>query len=473
MVTKEKKKERINEPDEKAEISSIINKQKAFFRSGETLDLKYKLKQLKKLYLAIEAHEKDIYNAVYQDFKKSKFEVFGTEIALVLEEIKYFLKNLPKLMRPEKVKTSLPTIPAKSYIYREPYGLSLIIGPWNYPFMLMFEPLVGSIAAGNCIILKPSELAPHTSKLIKKLINGIYDESFVAVVEGGPKITQQLLVEKFDHIFFTGSEKVGKIVYEAAAKHLTPCILELGGKSPCIVDEDANIDLAARRIVWGKLINGGQSCVAPDYLLAHKRIKKPLLEKMVFYLKKYYGEDPKTSPDLPRIIDNKHFNRLKNYLNDGKIRFGGDSDEADHYIAPTVLDEIVWEDTIMQEEIFGPILPVMEYNDLDVVLGEIKDRPKPLALYYFSRNKKKQGKILREVEFGGGCINDTMFQFGSPSIPVGGVGSSGIGKYHGKESFYAFSNSKGIVKKSNLIDIPFRYPPYTGKLKLLKLIFKL
>ncbi|MCK5704392.1 MAG: aldehyde dehydrogenase family protein [Cyclobacteriaceae bacterium] len=273
-------------------------------------------------------------------------------------------------------------------------------------------------------------------------------------------------------MFFTGSVKVGKIVYEAAAKNLTPCILELGGKSPCIVDKDAEIDLAARRIVWGKFVNGGQTCVAPDYLLLHKSIKKTLLEKIVFYTKKHYGENPMKSPDFPRVIDNRNFNRLKLFLDNGQIVIGGESDENEKYIAPTVLDEISWDDPIMQEEIFGPILPVIEFEDLTEALNDIKDRPKPLALYYFSKNKKKQEMVLKEVGSGGGCINDTLFQFGSPSIPVGGVGNSGIGKYHGKDSFYAFSNSKGIVKKSNRLDIPLRYPPYKGKLNLLKWIFK-
>lgn len=454
-------------------IAEVVEKQKTFFRTGKTLELKFRLSQLKKLYNAILKYESEIFDAIYLDFKKSTFEIYGTEVAMVQEEIKYFLKKLPKLMRPEKVKSSLASLPAKSFIYKEPYGLSLIIGPWNYPINLIFEPLVGAIAAGNCVVLKPSELAENTSKVVKKIVGEIYDESFVAVIEGGAETTQSLLAEKFDHIFFTGSVKVGKIVYEAAAKNLTPCILELGGKSPCIVDKDAEIDLAARRIVWGKFVNGGQTCVAPDYLLLHKSIKKPLLEKIVFYTKKHYGENPKESPDFPRVIDKRNFNRLKPFLDNGRIVIGGESDESEKYIAPTVIDEISWDDPIMQDEIFGPILPVMEFEDLTETLNDIKDRPKPLALYYFSKNKKKQEMVLKEVGSGGGCINDTLFQFGSPSIPVGGVGNSGIGKYHGKDSFYAFSNSKGIVKKSNRLDIPLRYPPYEGKLSLLRWIFKL
>ena len=454
-------------------IVDVIENQKAFFRTGKTLELKFRLSQLKKLYSAILKYESEIFEAIYLDFKKSTFEVYGTEVAMVQDEIRYFLKKLPKLMRPEKVKSSLASLPAQSFIYKEPYGLSLIIGPWNYPINLILEPLVGAISAGNCVVLKPSELAANTSKIVKTIVGEIYDESYVAVIEGGADVTQSLLAEKFDHIFFTGSVKVGKIVYEAAAKNLTPCILELGGKSPCIVDKDAEIDLAARRIVWGKFVNGGQTCVAPDYLLLHKSIKKPLLEKIVFYTKKHYGENPKESPDFPRVIDKRNFNRLKPFLDNGRIEIGGESDENEKYIAPTVLDEISWNDPIMQEEIFGPILPVMEFEDLAEALNDIKDRPKPLALYYFSKNKKKQEMVLKEVGSGGGCINDTLFQFGSPSIPVGGVGNSGIGKYHGKDSFYAFSNSKGIVKKSNWLDIPLRYPPYKDNLRLLRWLFKL
>lgn len=455
------------------QIPELIHRQKEYFRSGETLGLRFRLQQLKKLNKVLKKYESDVFDAINKDFKKSIFEIFGTEVALVQEEIKYFLKNLPKLMRPEKLKSTLVSFPAKNYLYKEPYGLSLIIGPWNYPLQLILEPLVGSIAAGNCVLLKPSELAVHTSALIRIMMEEIFDKSYVAVVEGGPEVTQALLAEAFDHIFFTGSVKVGKIVYEAAAKNLTPCVLELGGKSPCIVDSDADIDIAARRIVWGKFVNGGQTCVAPDYLLPHKDIKNELLDKISHYIKKFYGDDPKKSPDYPRIINDRNFSRLKHLLENGKIVIGGDHDAADRYIAPTVIDEISWEDPVMQDEIFGPILPVMKFEHLEDALNEIKDRPKPLALYYFSKNKKKQERIIRAMPYGGGCINDTLFQFGSPHIPVGGVGNSGIGKYHGKASFDVFSNSKGIVKQSNKIDIPLRYPPYGDSLKWLRMIFKI
>lgn len=458
---------------EKIRTAHILEKQRFYFRSKATLDLKFRLSQLKKLHLAIKKYENEIIEAIGHDFKKSSFETYGTEIALVQEEIKFFLRHLPRLMRPERVRSSLASFPARSYVYKEPYGLSLIIGPWNYPLQLLFSPLAGSIAAGNCVVLKPSELTTHTSFIIKKMISEIFEEDYVCVVKGGPEITNELLAMKFDYIFFTGSVRVGKIVYEAAAKNLTPCILELGGKSPCIVDHDADPDLAARRLVWGKFLNGGQTCVAPDYLYVHQSIRNELMQKIIFYIKKYYGENPQLSPDFPRIISRKHFERLKNLLLCGKVLTGGVSDPTDNYIAPTILDEITWEDEIMKDEIFGPILPVMEFEDLESALGEIKNRPKPLALYYFSDNKKKQEKILKEVPFGGGCINATLFQFGSPNIPVGGVGNSGIGNYHGKYSFLAFSNTKGIVKKISKLDIKFLYAPYKGKMGLLKLIFKL
>lgn len=454
-------------------ISELVQKQRAYFNSKKTLDLRFRLDQLKKLYETIDKYEKDICDAIHKDFKKSYFEAFGTEVALVKDEIKFFLRRLPKLMKPEKVRSSLVIMPAKSYIYHEPYGLSLIISPWNYPFQLTFLPLVGALAAGNCVVLKPSELTSHTSRLTRDILAEIFEEEYVSVLEGGPDLTTSLLEEKFDHIFFTGSVPVGKIIYEAAAKQLTPCVLELGGKSPCIVDKDADLKLAARRIVWGKFLNGGQTCVAPDYLLVHKTIKEKLLYKMVHYVHQFYGQDPIASPDFPRIINQKNFKRLASLLDKGTILTGGKTDPSQNYISPTIIDNIEWEDPVMQDEIFGPILPVIEFSELEEVLLKVLKRPKPLAFYYFSRSKRKQEKLLGEMPFGGGCINDTLLQFGSPTIPVGGVGQSGIGRYHGKSSFLTFSNSKSVVKKKTKIDIPFRYAPYEGKIKLLKLIFKL
>jgi aldehyde dehydrogenase (NAD+) len=458
--------------NKKEAINRIIQRQSDFFKSGQTLAIEYRLMQLKKLYKAIRGSENAIFDALHADFNKPAFESFATEVALVQAEIKYFLRNLPNLMRPQRVKSSLASLPASSHIYREPFGRSLIIGPWNYPVQLIFIPLVGAIAAGNCVLLKPSELTEKTTALIAKLIHDCFDEAYVAVVEGGPEVSTELLSKQFDHIFFTGSVRVGKIVYQAAAKHLTPCVLELGGKSPCIVDADANLDLAARRIVWGKFVNGGQTCVAPDYLLAHKSIKAALMSKIVDQIKHHYGENPKTSPDFPRIINQRNFERLKKLLKNSRVAAGGETDASERYIAPTVLDEVDWQDEVMQDEIFGPILPVMEFEKLDDALKHISERPKPLALYYFSSKKTNKEKVLQQVSFGGGCINDTLLHFGSHSIPVGGVGNSGLGAYHGKESFLAFSHSKGIVKKRTSIDIPLRYPPYRGKMKWLKMIFR-
>ena len=447
----------------------ILRKQRVFFETGQTTDINFRLEQLKKLHQAIARHEDDIYSALFEDFKKCKFEVYASEISLVQEEIKFFLKKLPKLTRPQKVKTHIASVPARSYIQYEPFGLSLIIGPWNYPFMLAFSPLVASISAGNCAIIKPSELTKNTSALTKKIVNETFDESYIAVVEGAKEATQLLLEQPFDFTFFTGSVRVGKIIYQAAAKQLTPCVLELGGKSPCIVDKDAKIDQAAKKIVWGKLLNGGQTCIAPDYLLAHGEIKTKLLEKIAFYIEHFYGSNPKESQDYPRIINEANFDRLKELLrSSGKIIIGGETDRNEKYIAPTIIDEISWDDKIMEDEIFGPILPVIEFSDLEPEIQKIKKRPKPLALYYFSESKKAQDKILREVSFGGGCINDTLLQFASTALPFGGVGSSGLGKYHGKESFYTFSNKKSIVRKSTLLDVPLRYAPYKNKLNFVK-----
>ncbi|NJN24662.1 MAG: aldehyde dehydrogenase [Cyclobacteriaceae bacterium] len=454
-------------------FAEVLAAQKLFFQSRSTLDLRFRLDQLKKLYKALEISEAAIFDALRLDFKKSAFESYGTEIAQVKGEIKYLLKNLPRLMKPVRVKSGVASWPAKSYVYVEPYGVSLIIGPWNYPLMLVLMPLVGAMAAGNCVILKPSELAPHTAAVINKIVSELYDQSYITVVEGGAEETQSLLSLQFDHIFFTGSVKVGKIVYEAAAKNLTPCILELGGKSPCIVDEKADIEISARRIVWGKFVNAGQTCVAPDYLLVHKSIKRQLLACLNKYLVDFYGNDAQKSPDFPRIINEKNYRRLKELVHQGQLAAGGKCDDDTLFIAPTILNNISWDDPVMEDEIFGPILPVLEFDELDKAIVAIRNRPRPLALYYFGSEKKKQQKVISELSYGGGCINDTLLHFGSPNVPVGGVGQSGIGKYHGKDSFAVFSNRKGIVQKGTRIDVSLRYPPYEGKLNFLKWILKL
>ncbi len=453
-------------------MDALVSRQRAFFKTGQTRDIKFRISQLKKLYSALKEHERDLVEAVHADFRKPEFETYATEIALVLDDIKYVLRRLPRLMRKRKVKSNLASWPAKSCILHEPYGVTLIIGAWNYPILLVLLPLVGAISAGNTIIIKPSELSLNTSSVIKRILESVFERDYLTVLEGGPEVTSALLKQHLDYIFFTGSPRVGKIVMEAAAKTLTPFTLELGGKSPCIVDEDANLKRAADRIVWGKLVNAGQTCVAPDYLYVHEKIKDTFVEQLKQTIKEKYGEDPKKSPDYARIINEKHFHRLRQLLSDANIIAGGEIDEGERYIAPTLVDEVNGSSPLMQEEIFGPILPILTFRELDDVIREVNDQPKPLALYYFSSSKKKQQKIMTEVSFGGGCMNDTLLQFSNSELPVGGVGNSGVGQYHGEESFYSFSHKKSIVNKGTWIDVPLRYPPYEGKLKWLKILFR-
>jgi aldehyde dehydrogenase (NAD+) len=391
-----------------------------------------------------------------------------TEFGIVLEEIRFVKKHLSKWARPRRVRTHLFQFPASSYIYPEPYGISLIISPWNYPFQLILGPLIGSIAAGNCSVVKPSEYTPHTAGVIGEIIGEHFDPEYIAVVEGDAQVSSALLDESFDYIFFTGSQPIARIILAAAARHLTPVTLELGGKSPCIVDRGVGLDSTARRIVSGKFINAGQTCIAPDYLLVHRSVKAELLIRIQDHIRRFYGEDPQQSPDYPRIINARHFKRLAEFITNGSIICGGHTDPEDLYIAPTLLDDIGWNDPIMQDEIFGPLLPVIGYDDLSEAISQVRTLPRPLALYFFSNNRQHQERILKEISFGGGCINDTLLHFASPYLPFGGVGSSGMGSYHGKASFDTFSHQKSILKKPLKLDIPLRYPPFKNKLKLLK-----
>lgn len=430
----------------------------------------YRKKTLLKLLVAIEKHENEINKALFADFKKPEFESYLTETYFVLSELKLTIKNIHKWARPKVILPNLINFPSTDYIYTEPYGKVLIIAPWNYPFHLTFLPLIAAVAAGNQVILKPSELTPHTSKLISKIVNEVFETNHVTVVEGGVESGQNLLSQRWDYIFFTGSVAVGKIVAEAAAKHLTPITLELGGKNPCIIDEKANLKLTAKRIIWGKFINAGQTCIAPDYLLVHKNIK----EKFITYLKEEiflaYGENPENSTDFCRIINEKNWIRLVKLIDNQKIIFGGKISKEDFYFSPTIIDEPNLESSLMQEEIFGPILPIISYqteNDLEKI---ILNYEKPLALYVFSRNKNFYKKIMKTYSFGGGCINDTLIHFSNNRLPFGGVGHSGIGAYHGKRSFDLFSHKKAIIKKANWLDISIRYTPYRGKIKWLKKI---
>ncbi|WP_138420040.1 aldehyde dehydrogenase [Aquibacillus sediminis] len=451
---------------------TLINRQKNFFNTHKTKDLSFRLEALTTLKSVITTHEKELMDALKRDLNKSEFDAYTTEIGFTLKEISFILRHLRSWAKPQKVKTPITHMGSSSYIYSEPYGVSLIISPWNYPFQLAMAPLIGAIAAGNCAIIKPSELTPHTSKLIAQLINDTFPEEYIFVEEGGVETSQALLSENLDYIFFTGSVPVGKIIMEAAAKHLTPVTLELGGKSPCIVDQDTNIKLAAKRIAWGKFLNAGQTCIAPDYVYVHQNIKDAFLEALKTAIQELYGEHPIRNNFLTHIVNEKHFNRLTTYLSDGTTFIGGNTDRDHLIIEPTVLTDITWDDEAMQDEIFGPILPVLEYNDMDSLIEGINNSPNPLALYLFTENKDVQNNILTNISFGGGCINDTIYHLATPYLPFGGVGTSGTGAYHGKSSFDTFSHKKSVLKQTTLFDIPFRYPNAKNALKRIKRFLK-
>ncbi|MFV5315160.1 aldehyde dehydrogenase [Priestia megaterium] len=427
----------------------LTKKQLSFFNSGKTKDVAFRIETLKKLRELVLGHEEDILKAVKADLNKPEMEAKRAEVGLVLSEIDFALENLAEWAAPKEVETPSTHAGAKSYIYQDPYGLALVIAPWNYPFQLAVSPVVGAIAAGNCVVLKPSELTPHTSSLLAKMFNENFPEEYLTVVEGEVETSTALLKENFDYIFFTGSTMVGKIVAEAAAKHLTPVTLELGGKSPTIVHEDANIEEAAKRIARGKFANAGQTCVAPDYILVQRNVKDELLANLKEVVTNTYGEDVSQNLDFPHVVSEKHFDRLSSFLTNGKIVFGGKTDRSRLFIEPTVLDNISWEDNVMQDEIFGPILPFIVYDEISEVIEAIVKRPKPLALYLFSEDEAVQDHILNSVSFGGGSINDTINHMTSHYLPFGGVGDSGMGAYHGKASFDTFSHAKSILKRSN------------------------
>ncbi|MGB5900584.1 MAG: aldehyde dehydrogenase [Geitlerinemataceae cyanobacterium] len=447
-------------------IQETLQKQRQFFATGKTKDLAFRREQLQRLKQAILDRQEAIVAAVNADLKRPEFEAYF-EIASI-SEINYALKHLKSWAKPKKVSMPIDQFPASAKIYPEPLGVVLIIGPWNYPFQLMFSPLVGAIAAGNCAILKPSEIAANTSGVVTELVKNTFDPAYVTAVEGGVETSQQLLAERFDRIFFTGGTKIGKIVMEAAAKNLTPVTLELGGKSPCIVDATIDVDRAAKRITWGKFINAGQTCIAPDYILVDRRIKSDLLDSIKKYVREFYGEDPSQSPDFARMISQTHFERVASFLGEEKAIVGGQTKPEERYIAPTVLDEVNWDSPVMQDEIFGPILPVLEYADLNEAIDRINQRPKPLALYLFSKDKQTQQQVLTRTSSGGVCLNDTVMQVGVTELPFGGVGESGIGSYHGKASFDTFSHYKSVLKKGLWLDPAWRYAPYKGKTDLIK-----
>lgn len=448
-------------------VIDVIQKQRDFFQTGKTKDISFRIEKLKALKQAIVENEQSIIQALQADLHKPELETYIGEIS-VIKEIDYAIKHLHNWLKPQKAKVSVEFFSYSARLYPEPLGVVLIIGAWNYPFNLIISPLIGAIAAGNCTIIKPSELAHHTSHLVANILKKYFEPEYIVVLEGGVETSQKLLAEKFDHIFFTGSTAVGKIVMEAAAKHLTPVTLELGGKSPCIVDSEINLEYTARRIIWGKFLNAGQTCIAPDYLLVDQKIKKDLVNTLHKCLKEFYGQNPANSPDYARIINQKHFERLAKFLEDGEIICGGETNPSQRYIAPTLLDKVSLTATVMQEEIFGPILPIIEYRDITEAIALINSQPKPLALYLFSQNKNLQKRVLQETSSGGVCINDTVLQFGISSLPFGGVGDSGIGSYHGKASFDTFSHYKSVLQNSFWLDLNWRYAPYKGKLSILK-----
>ncbi|WP_188369002.1 aldehyde dehydrogenase [Muriicola marianensis] len=450
------------------DITGHLEAQRRFFSSGRTKDLRFRKETLKRLRSEIVRKEDAICDALYADFKKPRFETLIAETQFVLAELNAMIRHLELWARPERVPSSLLNFPSSDRIYKEPYGTVLIIAPWNYPFQLTLMPLISAIAAGNTAVLKPSELTPHTSKLIAGMVKAVFEPGHAIVFEGDTEIAKALLAEKWDYIFFTGSTRVGKIVYESAAANLTPVTLELGGKSPCIVDGSALPSQAAGRIVWGKFLNAGQTCIAPDYILVHASIKDRLVEELKKSIVQFFGEKTEDSPDLARIISDKHYKRLLGLLKGQHLLFGGQHNEEDRFISPTLVDEPGKDSEIMQEEIFGPILPIISYNDEEEIDAWVRSHGKPLAAYIFSRKKNFQKRMLSKYSFGGGVINDTLIHISNKNLPFGGVGKSGLGSYHGKRSFDAFSHKKAVVHRGTWLDPKFRNPPYNLPVSFIK-----
>ncbi|WZL89215.1 aldehyde dehydrogenase [Salinimicrobium sp. 3283s] len=454
------------------DIPQILSSQNAFFETGKTLDVAKRISKLKELKNVIESREKEIAAALFTDFRKPEFETYATETALILSELKYTIRKLKKWAKPQKVKSTFLNFPSKDYIYSQPYGKVLVLAPWNYPFQLSVSPAIGALAAGNTVVIKPSEYAPATSQITKEIFAEVYPEEHIAVILGGVETSEELLKQKWDYVFFTGSVPVGRIVTKAIAPNLTPSTLELGGKNPCIIHESAKIGLAAKRIVWGKFINAGQTCISPDYILIDKRKKTEFTEAVKKEIKAAFGDEIKKSPDYARIINKKNFERLQAMLEGQTIITGGETAPGDNYIAPTLLNEPSLESAVMQDEIFGPILPVLTYSDETEIEKIISHYPDPLALYVFAEDKGFSEKTLQKYHFGGGATNDVVIHIANKNLPFGGVGSSGYGGYHGKFSFDTFTHKKSISKRATWIDIPLRYAPYAGKLPLIKEVMK-
>lgn len=445
------------------EISDIIKRQRAYFDTGATRDVGARLSALKRLGQAIRAHEQQLCSAMEQDLGKSASESYMCEVGLTLSELSYQRKHLKRWARLKYRGTDLTNFHGRSFSLRELYGCVLVMSPWNYPFLLCVEPMIGAIAAGNCCVLKPSAYSPATSAAIRELVQEVFPQEYVAVVEGGRAENSALLEERFDYIFFTGGVTVGKLVMEKAAAHLTPVTLELGGKSPCIVDRTADLKLAAARIAFGKYLNCGQTCVAPDYLLIEGSVKEAFLEQFIRTVKRMYGEEPLENGDYGKIVNRKHFDRLQGLMNPEKLIYGGEADTERLRIAPAVMDNVTGEDAVMQEEIFGPILPVLTFDEIGQAFDFVRGREKPLAAYLFTGNKNTEKRFLETVSFGGGCVNDTIMHLATSRMGFGGVGNSGMGSYHGRKIFETFTHEKNVLKKYGWIDMPLRYQPYNGK----------
>jgi len=451
-----------------AEIPQRLAAQRTYFNSQKTKPYQFRYHQLERLEAAVKKYEAEVFAALKSDLGKSTAEAFLGEVGFLYEELKFTKKNLKCWMKPKRVATPMTLAVGKSRIHYEPLGVSLIIAPWNYPYQLLLTPLVAAIAAGNCAAVKPSELAPATARLVSKIIEETFPPEYVWSIEGAADVSTALLKERWDHVFFTGSIGVGKIVMKAAAEHLTPVTLELGGKSPCIVDESVDMDVATRRIAWGKYLNAGQTCVAPDYLLVPKGSQQRIVEKISAHLDTFFGRTPSTSPEYSRIVSERHYDRLHGMLGQGTVVVGGQGNRAEKYLAPTLLTEPKLDSPLMQEEIFGPLLPIVEYSSFDEAVKFVQDREKPLALYYFGNDPAHRDRVVGSLSFGGGCINDTLVHLSNPRLPFGGVGTSGMGGYHGWYSFEAFSHRKSVLDRATWFDLNLRYYPYADKLPWLR-----
>ena len=445
-----------------------------FFQTQATKDIKFRNKYLKALKKSIKKHESEILDALKSDLGKNKVEAYATEIGFVKKELSYIIKELKNWAKTKSVTTPMMQFPAKSFIKYEPYGTVLIIGPFNYPFQLVMSPLIGALAAGNCAVVKPSEMTPQTSMVLQEILEEVFPENYVKVIQGEKEVTSQLLDERFDYIFFTGSTKVGQIVYEKASKHLTPVTLELGGKSPAIIDDTANLKVAAERVAFGKFMNAGQTCVAPDYVLIDNKVKMKFVKALQSTIQEFYGTQTEQSEDFGRIVNDNHFNRLVNIIEDSRqqVIYGGESNADELFVAPTIILDPELSDSVMQQEIFGPILPIIGYETLNEVYDIVEQYEKPLALYLFTEDSDQITAVFNRLSFGGGCVNDTILHLANPNLPFGGVGHSGIGSYHGKYSFELFSHEKSYITKSTKLESGLLFPPYKGKFKYVKQLFK-